>query len=143
MDEQNLLDQTIVELTAPDGRVFRFRYGAVIPHEGQEYVVLIELEDAPNGDEQIIITRVIDQDGELSFVVEEDAEVVEAVYNLYVMATLQAAGEDHCGCGCDHEHHDCDCGCDHDHDCDCGHDHDCDCGHDHHHGCDCGCHGEE
>ena len=135
MDEQNLLDQTVVELTAPDGRVFRFRYGAVIPHEEQEYVVLIEMEEAPNGDEQILITRVIDQDGELSFVVEEDADVVEAVYNKYVLATLQAASEG-CDCGCcDHEHHDHDCGCEHDHDCDCGHDHH----HHHHHDCDCGC----
>jgi len=127
MDEQNLLEEAIVELTAPDGRVFRFRYGAIIPYDGEEYVVLIELEDAPNGEEQILITRVVEQDGELSFVVAEDEEVVEQVYNQYMLATLQAASED-CDCGC-HEHH-------HDHDCDCG----C-CDHEHHHdhGCDCGC----
>ena len=131
MSEHPILDEAVVELTAPDGRVFRFRYGAVIPYAGEEYVVLLEMEDSPSGEEQILITRVVEQDGELSFVVAEEEDVIEQVFNKYVAMTLQAATEglhdcdDDCCCG--HEHHDCDCGHDH------HHDHGCDCGCDHHH----------
>ena len=125
------LDEALVELTAPDGTVYRFRYGAMIPYAGEEYAVLLELEDTPSGEEQILITRVVEQDGELSFVVAEEEDVIEQVFNKYVAMTLQAATEglhdcdDDCCCG--HEHHDCDCGHDH------HHDHGCDCGCDHHH----------
>ena len=131
MSEHPILDEAVVELTAPDGRVFRFRYGAVIPYAGEEYVVLLEMEDSPSGEEQILITLVVEQDGELSFVVAEEEDVIEQVFNKYVAMTLQAATEglhdcdDDCCCG--HEHHDCDCGHDH------HHDHGCDCGCDHHH----------
>ena len=131
MSEHPILEEAVVELTAPDGRVFRFRYGAVIPYAGEEYVVLLEMEDSPSGDEQILITRVVEHDGELSFVVAEEEDVIDQVFNKYVAMTLQAATEglhdcdEDCCCG--HEHHDCDCGHDH------HHDHGCDCGCDHHH----------
>ena len=62
MSEKDMLDAfdgiPLVELTAPDGTVFRFRYGAMIPYAGEEYAVLIELEPDPNGEEQILVTRV-------------------------------------------------------------------------------------
>ena len=48
----------LVELTGPDGTVYQFRYGAMVPYAGQEYAVLIEMELDPNGEEQILITRV-------------------------------------------------------------------------------------
>ena len=137
MSEHPILDEAVVELTAPDGRVFRFRYGAVIPYAGEEYVVLLEMEDSPSGEEQILITRVVEEGGELSFVVAEEEDVIEQVFNKYVTMTLQAATEglhdcdDDCCCGHEHHHDDCECGCGHEHH------HDCDCGHDH--GCDCGC----
>ena len=126
------LNDALVELTSPNGTVYQFRYGATIPYAGEEYVVLLEMEDDPSGEEQILITRVVEQDGELSFVVAEEEDVIEQVFNKYVAMTLQAATEglhdcdDDCCCG--HEHHDCDCGHDHHH-----HDHGCDCGCDHHH----------
>ena len=51
------LREALVELTAPDGRSFQFRYGATIPYAGQDYVVLVELEKDPTGEEQILVTR--------------------------------------------------------------------------------------
>ena len=57
----------LVELTGPDGTVYQFRYGAMVPYAGQEYAVLIEMELDPNGEEQILITRVEKaEDGNLS-----------------------------------------------------------------------------
>ena len=39
--EEHNLNEALVELTGPDGKVYQFQYGATIPHEGQDYVVLI------------------------------------------------------------------------------------------------------
>ena len=41
----------LVDLTGPDGKVYHFRYGAMIPYAGQEYAVLLELELDENGEE--------------------------------------------------------------------------------------------
>jgi uncharacterized protein YrzB (UPF0473 family) len=115
MSEHELND-AVVELTAPDGQVFRFRYGATIPYAGQEYVVLLEMEDDANGEEQILITRVEEmEDGQLSFVVAEEEDVIQQVFDKYVAMTIHQAvdglqdcdcGHDHChgnGCSCHHE----------------------------------------
>ena len=120
------LDEALVELTAPDGRVFQFRYVTTIPYAEQEYVVLMEMEPDAEGEEQLLITRVEEQaDGQLAFVVAEEEDVIQAVFEKYMAMSLQAAleledCEDACGCGCDcgHHHHEDDCGC-HDHHCDC------------------------
>jgi hypothetical protein len=118
----------LVELTAPDGRVFKFRFGAVIPYAGQDYVVLLELEedeeqqekpDQPEQEDKLLITRLLESpEGDLSFEVVQEEDVVEAVFQKYMTQLVQGAldGEDEpCGCGCcghdhDHEGHDCDCG---------------------------------
>ena len=117
MSEHELND-AVVELTAPDGRVFRFRYGATIPYAGEEYVVLLEMENDPNGDEQILITRVEDHEGELSFVVAEEEDVIQQVFDKYVAMSINQAveGLEDCDCECGHHHHKhdgCDCGCHH------------------------------
>lgn len=116
MSEYDLND-AVVELTSPDGQVYRFRYGATIPYAGQEYVVLLEMENDANGEEQILITRVEEKDGELSFVVAEEEDVIQQVFDKYVAATINQAVEGlaDCDCGCEHHHHHdgCDCGCHH------------------------------
>lgn len=108
MSEHDLND-AVVELTAPDGRVFRFRYGATIPYAGQEYVVLLEMENDQNGEEQILITRVEDHDGELSFVVAEEEDVIQQVFDKYVAMSINQAVEGLEDCDCGHHHG---CGCD-------------------------------
>lgn len=121
IDEDALLD-SLVELTAPDGTVYRFRYGAVFPYAGQEYVVLVELENDPSGEEQILITRLIEsQDGELSFEVVTEDDIIQAILQKYTDKQVHdAVDDDECGCCCGHDH---------------GH------SHEHHEGCcgDCGC----
>ena len=52
------MGEPLIELTAPDGTVMRFRFGAVIPLDGIEYAVLLEMEDNPDGEEQVLVTRI-------------------------------------------------------------------------------------
>ncbi len=93
MDTPDLND-AVVELTSPDGTVYRFHYGATIPYAGQDYVVLIEMETDANGEEQILVTRVEEENGELSFVVAEEEDVVEQVFTKYCAMNVKDAMAD-------------------------------------------------
>ena len=80
----------LVDLTAPDGRVFHFRYGAMIPYAGEEYAVLLELELDENGEEQVLITKVEKaEDGNLSFVVCQEEDIIQAVFDKYVALSVE------------------------------------------------------
>lgn len=84
-------DIPLVELTAPDGTVLKFRYGAMIPYAGEEYAVLLEMELDPNGEEQVLITRVEKtEDGSLAFVVAEEPDVIQSVFDKYVRLSVEA-----------------------------------------------------
>lgn len=84
----------LVELTGPDGKVYQFRYGAMIPYAGEEYAVLLEMELDPNGEEQVLITRVEKtEDGSLAFVVAEEEDVIQTVFDKYVKLSVEAALE--------------------------------------------------
>lgn len=98
MSDQQMLEGMdgipLVELTAPDGTVFKFRYGAMIPYAGQEYAVLIELEESPEGEEQVLITRVEKgEDGNLVFVVAEEQDVIQTVFDKYLKLSVEAGLE--------------------------------------------------
>lgn len=85
----------LVDLTAPDGTVYHFRYGAMIPYAGEEYAVLLEMEDTPEGEEQILVTRVEKaEDGNLTFIVAEEPDVIQAVFDKYVKLSVEAGLED-------------------------------------------------
>lgn len=85
----------LVDLTAPDGTVYHFRYGAMIPYAGEEYAVLLEMEANEDGEEQILVTRVEKaEDGNLSFVVAEEPDVIQAVFDKYVKLSVEAGLED-------------------------------------------------
>ena len=80
----------LVDLTGPDGTVYHFRYGAMIPYAGEEYAVLLELEPDENGEEQILVTRVEKaEDGNLAFVVAEEPDVIQTVFDKYVALTVE------------------------------------------------------
>ena len=80
----------LVDLTSPDGTVFHFRYGAMIPYAGEEYAVLLELELDENGEEQVLITKVEKaEDGNLSFVVCQEEDIIQAVFDKYVALSVE------------------------------------------------------
>lgn len=87
------LELGVVELNAPDGTVYRFRYGATIPYAGQDYVVLLEMEDNANGEEQVLITRLVEEEGMMSFVVAEEEDIIQTVFDKYVKLTTEIALE--------------------------------------------------
>ncbi len=81
----------LVDLTGPDGTVYHFRYGAMIPYAGEEYAVLLEMELDENGEEQVLITRVEKtEDGKLSFVVAQEDDIIQAVFDKYVQLGVEA-----------------------------------------------------
>ena len=80
----------LVEMTGPDGSVYRFRYGAMVPYAGEEYAVLLELELDESGEEQVLITKVEKtEDGSLAFVVAEEEDVIQAVFEKYVALSVE------------------------------------------------------
>lgn len=84
----------LVELTGPDGTVYQFRYGAMIPYAGQEYAVLIEMEESPEGEEKILVTRVEKaEDGNLEFIVAEEPDVIQTVFEKYLKLSVEAGLE--------------------------------------------------
>ena len=85
------LSDAVVTLTAPDGTELFFRYGATIPYAGSDYVVLIEMENTPEGEEQILVTRLHDEDGMMSFEVVEEGDIIEHVFDKYVQLTTREA----------------------------------------------------
>ena len=80
----------LVDVTGPDGMVYHFRYGAMIPYAGEEYAVLLELELDENGEEQVLITKVEKtEDGMLAFVVAEEEDIIRAVFDKYVALSVE------------------------------------------------------
>lgn len=85
------LNDAVVTLTAPDGTELFFRYGATIPYAGRDYVVLLEMEDTPDGEEQILVTRLHEEGEMMSFEVVEEGDIIEHVFDKYVQLTTQEA----------------------------------------------------
>ena len=80
----------LVDVTGPDGTVYHFRFGAMIPYAGEEYAVLLEMELDENGEEQVLITKVEKtEDGSLAFVVAEEEDVIQAVFEKYVALSVE------------------------------------------------------
>ena len=80
----------LVDITGPDGTVFHFRFGAMIPYAGEEYAVLLELELDENGEEQVLITKVEKtEDGNLGFVVAEEEDIIQTVFDKYVKLSVE------------------------------------------------------
>ena len=80
----------LVDVTGPDGTVYHFRFGAMIPYAGEEYAVLLEMELDENGEEQVLITKVEKaEDGNLSFVVCQEEDIIQAVFDKYVALSVE------------------------------------------------------
>ena len=62
---------------------------ALVMEDGGDYVVLLEMEDTEDGEEQILVTRLEEENGEMSFVVAEEEDVISAVFAKYVALSTQ------------------------------------------------------
>lgn len=116
-----------VELSAPDGRIFRFHVAALVPYAGDTYAVL----EHDAGDGQLLVTHIEMEQDQPVFVVVGEEDIITAVMEKQVADTIARAmaeaEEEDCDCqSChgDHAHSHCDCGHEHHHDhCSCGHAH--------------------
>lgn len=82
-------EDNIVELTDEDGVVTKFEHLATISHEGEEYVVLLMLDEdgnEPDTDDSEVYILQIEQDenGEDIYVTVEDDDVSQAVFDKFV-----------------------------------------------------------
>ena len=84
----------LVDVTGPDGTVYHFRFGAMVPYAGAEYAVLLEMELDENGEEQVLITKVEKtEDGQLEFVMAQEDDIIQAVFEKYVAMGVEAGLE--------------------------------------------------
>ena len=84
-------EDSIVELTDEDGVVSKFEYLTTVSHEGEEYVVLLVLDEdggEPENDDGDVIILQIDKDenGEDIYVSVEDEAVSQAVFDKFIEA---------------------------------------------------------
>lgn len=91
-------EDNIVELTDEDGTVTKFEYLTTVPYEGEEYVVLMVLDEngqAPEEEDGEVVILQIAQDnaGEDIYVSVDDDDVTQKVFDLFLEA-MDAEDED-------------------------------------------------
>ncbi len=90
-------EDNIVELTDEDGTVSRVEYLSTIPYEGEEYVVLMVLDDQDSAEEEdgeVIILQIDkDENGEDIYVSVDDDSVSQAVFDKFMEAMDEEDGE--------------------------------------------------
>ena len=84
-------EDNIVELTDEDGVVSKFEYLTTVSHEGEEYVVLMVLDEdgnEPEGDDGEVVILQIEQDenGEDIYVSVDDDAISQAVFEKFLEA---------------------------------------------------------
>ncbi len=90
-------EDNIVELTDEDGTVSRFEYLSTIPYEGEEYVVLMVLDNEDSSEEddgEVIILQIgKDENGEDIYVSVDDDNTCQAVFDKFMEAMDEEDGE--------------------------------------------------
>ena len=91
-------EDNIVELTDEDGTVSKFEYLTTIPYEGEEYVVLMVLDEsglAPDSEDgEVVILQIAqDDEGEDIYVSVDDDDLTQKVFDLFLEA-MDAEDED-------------------------------------------------
>ena len=88
MDENNNEElDNIVTLKDEDGNDVKFEFLDLIEYEGEEYVVLLPVEEEQNDDDagEVVILKLedTDSDDEESYVSVDDEEVLNKVFELF------------------------------------------------------------
>ena len=91
-DMEMMENENIIVLTDEDGVDVEFEFCASVMYEGNEYVVLLPVED---DDGEVVILQVLedenaDEDDEATYVGVEDESVLQAVFDLF----KEQAGDD-------------------------------------------------
>lgn len=89
MDPRSLLGGQ-VELSAPDGSVFRFRVQSLVPYAGETYAVLEHEEE----DGQLLVTHLEAEGGAPAFVVVGEDDIITGVMEKLVARSIAKALEE-------------------------------------------------
>ncbi len=79
-------EDRIVELTADDGSVVSFEHLMTLDHKGKSYILLTPVEPETEDEEGSVVIMRIDRDdaGEECYMIEEDEDVCDAVFDRFV-----------------------------------------------------------
>lgn len=91
-------EDNIVELTDEDGTVTKFEYLTTVPYDGEEYVVLMVLDEngqTPEEEDGEVVILQIEQDenGEDIYVSVDDDDITQKVFDLF-LAAIDAEDEE-------------------------------------------------
>lgn len=76
--------ENVIMLTDEEGVEEPFEYLDTVEYEGVEYVVLTPVAEEESDELEVVILRILHEDnGDDSFVTEEDGDVLEAVFEIY------------------------------------------------------------
>lgn len=76
--------ENVIMLTDEEGIEEPFEYLDTVEYEGVEYVVLTPVTEEESDELEVVILRILHEDnGDDSFVTEEDGDVLEAVFEIY------------------------------------------------------------
>ena len=74
----------VIYLTDEEGVEEPFEYLDTVDYEGVEYVVLTPVTEEESDELEVVILRILHEDnGDDSFVTEENGDVLEAVFEIY------------------------------------------------------------
>lgn len=76
--------ENVIMLTDEEGIEEPFEYLDTVEYEGVEYVVLTPVTEEESDELEVVILRILHEDnGDDSFVTEEDEDALEAVFQIY------------------------------------------------------------
>lgn len=89
-------EERIVELTADDGSVVKFEHLMTLDHKGKSYILLTPVEPETEDEEGSVVIMRIDRDeaGEECYMIEEDEDVCDAVFDRFVEIMDEEDDED-------------------------------------------------
>lgn len=76
--------ENVIFLTDEEGVEEPFEYLDTVEYEGVEYVILTPVTEEESDELEVVILRILhEENGDDSFVTEEDADALEAVFEIY------------------------------------------------------------
>lgn len=133
LEEEIEADDGVVQLVTEDGETLDFFFVASLEYKGEWYAFFQPAEEmADIDDDEVVVFRIVEENGEDTFEPVEDEALLDEVYDEYVKMHKDYFDKEegidvNCECGCEHHHGECD-----DENCDCHH-------HEHECGDECNC----
>ena len=85
MEENEELDSNIIKLNDENGNEVEFEFLDLIEYEGEEYVVLLPIEEDEEDSDEVLILKLEDTDSEEeeSYVSVDDEEILNNVFQIF------------------------------------------------------------